>query len=79
MNLKNIKKAFFFEKRSKKTFNSPAASTMPARSRIVSRAQELKVFLFFSSEKKTLPFPEMLLVNQGERYERLRWAEHRAG
>jgi len=51
----SIKEArmFFFEKKNQKTFASPWAPTREAMAPIVGVAQNIKVFCFFSSEKKT--------------------------
>jgi hypothetical protein len=51
---------FFFEKKNQKTFTYPGvppfqAPTLKTRASIVGVAQDIKVFCFFSSEKKTLP------------------------
>jgi hypothetical protein len=47
---------FFFEKKNQKTFVPEAVTTIVVMTRIFTRAQEIKVFCFFSSEKKTLLF-----------------------
>jgi hypothetical protein len=44
---------FFFEKKNQKTFASPQVATIQAMAGIVGVAQDIKVFCFFSSEKKT--------------------------
>jgi hypothetical protein len=46
---------FFSEEKNQKTFTSSAAPTIEAMAGIVLWAPEVKVFCFFSSEKKTLP------------------------
>jgi hypothetical protein len=50
------RKMFFFEKKNQKTFIFSASPTIEAMDRIFPRASEIKVFCFFSSEKKTLDF-----------------------
>jgi hypothetical protein len=53
-NQSGARKTFFFEKKNQKTFMSSAA----ARSRLnprVTQPEKIKVFCFFSSEKKSLP------------------------
>ena len=47
---------FFSEEKNQKTFISGACPTIEAMARIVVQAQKLKVFCFFSSEKKSLPY-----------------------
>jgi hypothetical protein len=49
-------KDFFFEKKKQKTFTSAPLPRCPAMAWIYPWAPEVKVFCFFSSEKKTLAF-----------------------
>jgi hypothetical protein len=56
--MRQVKGRFFFsEERKQKTFISPPLPTSPAMAGIVGAAPEVKVFCFFSSEKKTLALP----------------------
>jgi hypothetical protein len=47
---------FFSEEKNQKTFASGARGKIPAIASIVVAGGKIKVFCFFSSEKKTLPF-----------------------
>jgi hypothetical protein len=46
---------FFSEEKNQKTFTSPPLPRSPAMAGIYPWAPEVKVFCFFSSEKKALP------------------------
>jgi hypothetical protein len=46
---------FFFERKNQKTFTSPQVLLLEAMASIVGAAQKIKVFCFFSSEKKAFP------------------------